>query len=82
MLRWIATVGICALVALAFLLPSTSIGRRGTEAAVRSDVPGAVGALGEVLPDFTLPDLAGVPVTLSDFRGKRVLLTFERSVDW
>ncbi len=28
------------------------------------------------LPDFTLPDLDGQPVTLSDFRGKTVLLDF------
>jgi hypothetical protein len=25
-------------------------------------------------PDFTLPDLAGVPHSLSDFRGRKVLL--------
>jgi len=31
-------------------------------------------------PDFTLPDLNGVPVTLSDFRGrKNVLLVFNRT---
>ena len=40
------------------------------------------GRTGEVLPDFTLRDLDGVPVRLSDLRDQRVLLTFERSVDW
>ena len=82
MLRWLATIAVLALLALDFVLPGTSMGRRGTEAAVRSDVPGAVGAIGERLPDFTLPDLDGVPVRLFDLRGSRVILTFERSVDW
>jgi peroxiredoxin Q/BCP len=31
---------------------------------------------GELAPDFTLPDDAGRPVTLSDFRGKPVVLYF------
>ncbi|NNL67847.1 MAG: redoxin domain-containing protein [Myxococcales bacterium] len=56
--------------------------QRGSEAAVRSEVEGAAGRLGEPLPDFTLPDLDGDAVTLSQLRGHRVLLTFERSVDW
>src|SRR5262249_15344834 len=29
---------------------------------------------GLIAPDFTLPDLAGMPRTLSDLRGKKVLL--------
>lgn len=33
-------------------------------------------AVGEALPDFTLPDLAGNSVRLSDFRGRPVVLTF------
>ncbi|MFC3746159.1 peroxiredoxin family protein [Paenibacillus sp. GCM10012306] len=32
--------------------------------------------IGQVAPDFTLQDLSGNPVQLSDFRGKRVLLNF------
>ncbi|MFE4709826.1 MULTISPECIES: peroxiredoxin family protein [unclassified Paenibacillus] len=31
---------------------------------------------GQVAPDFTLQDLSGNPVRLSDFRGKRVMLNF------
>ncbi len=31
---------------------------------------------GEVAPDFTLPDLQGKPVRLSDFRGKTVIIDF------
>ncbi len=82
MLRWIATAGIALLILLDVALPTTSLGRRGSEAKLRADVPGAVGAVGERLPDFTLVDLEGEPVRLSDFRGRQVLLTFGRSVDW
>ena len=32
--------------------------------------------IGQVAPDFTLPDTAGVNVSLSDFRGKYVLVDF------
>lgn len=32
--------------------------------------------IGKVAPDFTLPDTAGVSVSLSDFRGKYVLIDF------
>jgi thioredoxin-dependent peroxiredoxin len=31
---------------------------------------------GQPAPDFTLPDQEGNPVTLSDFRGKNVVLYF------
>ena len=82
MLRWLATGVIGALLVLTIVLPSTSIGRRGTEAKLRSDVPHAVGRVGERMPDFTLPDLDGTPVRLADLRGHPVLVTFERSVDW
>ncbi|MCZ6783596.1 MAG: hypothetical protein O7G30_09840 [Proteobacteria bacterium] len=82
MLRWLATAAIVALLALDLFLPSTSLGRRGTEAAARADIDGAVGAIGETLPDIALPDLEGDLVRLSDLRGHRVLLIFERSVDW
>jgi len=32
--------------------------------------------IGEPAPDFSLPDLDGKPVALSDFRGKRTMLLF------
>lgn len=32
--------------------------------------------VGEMAPDFTLPNEAGEPVSLSQFRGKRVILCF------
>ncbi len=34
--------------------------------------------LGETLPDFTLPDVAGTPHQLSSYRGKPVVLAFTR----
>ena len=82
MLRWLATLGIAALLALNLLMPSTSIGRRAAEGAVRHEAPAGVARLGTRLPDFTLLDLDGVPFRLADLRGHRVLLTFERSLDW
>ncbi len=32
--------------------------------------------VGDVVQDFTLPDLDGKPVKLSDFRGKPIVLAF------
>ena len=46
------------------------------------EVEGAVGTVGPAMLDFHLTDLDGQPVRLSDFRGERVILTFERSLDW
>jgi len=34
------------------------------------------------MPDFEAVDFDGRRFRLSELRGKRVLLTFERSVDW
>jgi len=80
--RVLATIPIVALLAFDLLLPRFDVLRQGTDPVARADVETAVAKVGEPMPDFTLPDLDGVPVTLSDLRGHRVLLTFERSVDW
>jgi len=82
MLRVLATVVIVSLLILNWVLPSTSIGRRGVDATVRFDVEASPIRVGERLPDATLYDLRGVPFGLSDLRGNRVLLIFERSADW
>lgn len=82
MLRWIATALIGGLFALNLFMPSTSIGRRGTEERVRQEVAGVAEQVGRPLQDFTLEDIEGEPVSLAALRGHRVLLTFERSVDW
>ena len=46
-------------------LTPTRVGRRGLEKGARA-------------PDFTLPDVDGTAVTLSDFRGRPILLVFIR----
>lgn len=81
MLRWLATLVIVALFALNLALPVTDVGRRGHDDA-KSEVAGVADVVGGSLPDLALSDLDGNPVHLSDFRGRTVLLTFERSVDW
>lgn len=77
--KWIGTVVCIALL----LIVATMDHRFRGSTEVRADVPSAVGALNGRLPDFTLPDIDGKPVSLSQFYGSsRVLLTFERSLDW
>ena len=40
-------------------------------------------AVGEPVPDFTLPDQSGDPVRFSETRGqKRALILFHRSASW
>lgn len=68
--------------ALDLALPYTPLGRRGSDAEIKLDEPSAVGRVGQVLPDLEFVDLDGAAVHLSDFRGHRVVLTFERSLDW
>ena len=80
-LRVIATVALLGLLGLNWAMPTTSLGRRGTEATVRSDVETSL-ALGRSLPSLELEALDGRIYTSEDLRGHRVLLTFERSVDW
>ena len=82
MMRWTGSVVIGLLLVIALALPWTGVGRRGTDGEVRSDIDGAVGAVGDTLPHIELLDLDGGPLRLEDLRGHRVLLTFERSVDW
>jgi cytochrome oxidase Cu insertion factor (SCO1/SenC/PrrC family) len=82
MLRWLATAAIGLLLVLDMVLPSTPLGRRGREAAARSDVPAAVTRVGDSLPDLSFTDLDGRTLHLHTMRGRPVLLTFERSVDW
>jgi len=82
MLRWLATIAIVALLALDLGIARIPIALRGNEALARADIAGAVGKVGEMLPDLGLRDLDGRPFQLAELRGHRVLLIFERSVDW
>ncbi len=82
MLRALATIVIVALFLLNWMLPSTEIGRRGPDESTRTDVEVTAVRVGEPMPDATLADLNGAPVELSELRGQRVLIVFERSIDW
>lgn len=82
LLRWIATIFIAALLLLDLFIPGTSLGRRGTESATRREAQQSMVQLGHSLPDLALLDLEGEPIDLRALRGHRVLITFERSVDW
>jgi hypothetical protein len=82
MLRWLATVGIALLLVLDVALPYTELGRRGSEAQVRSDVAIVDVRVGAPAPDLALRTLEGEPLSLAEFRGHPLLVTFERSVDW
>lgn len=82
MLRWLATAAIAALLLLDLFLPQTSLGRRGAEAALREEVPTSRVEVGHPFPSTRLVELDGEPFDVASLRGHRVLLTFERSVDW
>ena len=81
-MRWLATAVIVALFGLNLWMPSTPLGRRGTEREVRTHVPAASSWLGQTLPALSFEDLDGRPVRTDDLLGHAVLLVFERSVDW
>jgi len=80
-LRLLASLVLMALLALDLALPSTSLGRRGTEMSARQDVVSEL-VLGRSLPPLDLVTLDGRRLTQEELIGHRVLLTFERSVDW
>lgn len=83
MLRWLATIVILGFLVLAFILPETSLGRRGSEAMTRMESDGAVElVIGQPFPELALSDLEGRPIPWETLRGHRVLITLERSVDW
>ena len=82
MLRWTATAVIAALFVLNLALPSTSIGRRGSDPEPRRDVPGLFGENGTPLPKLHLVNINGDVSKATDLLGHRLLLIFERSVDW
>ena len=82
MLRWIATLVIALLFVLNLALPSTSIGRRGTDTEARRDEPGHFGDIGDKLLKFHLMNIDGENIKSTALLGYRVLLIFERSTDW
>ena len=82
MLRWLGTAVIGALLVLTVVLPGTSLGRRGTEAAVRMEAAGAPQFVGRPFPPLALRTPEGESIAWETLQGHRVLITLERSVDW
>jgi len=82
MLRWLATVVLLGLFVLNLWMPSSPLGRRGTERTVRAYVPAAASWVGQRLPELAFEDLDGRVVSSADRLGHPLLLVFERSVDW
>jgi hypothetical protein len=80
-LRLLATLAVLGLFALNAVLPTAAWTARGTEEQARVDFDTRL-SIGSVLPTLELFDLEGRRHTREDLRGHRVLLTFERSVDW
>jgi cytochrome oxidase Cu insertion factor (SCO1/SenC/PrrC family) len=80
-LRGLASLILFALFALNMVLPTSSFSHRGSENKIRADVASQL-AIGQQLPPLELVGFDGRTYTREDLRGHRVLLTFERSVDW
>jgi len=80
-LRALATLVLIGLLGLNLAMPGSSAGHRGSENKVRNDITSHL-LVGQKLPEFELVDFDGHSVTREDLLGHRVLLTFERSVDW
>ena len=80
-LRSLASLVLIAMLALNWLLPSQPGVARGPEDRVRSDRVATV-AIGDTLPPFELRGLDGRIHTREDLVGRRLLLSFERSLDW
>jgi len=80
-LRGLATLILVALFALNLVLPTSSFSHRGSENKVRTDIASRL-VIGHSLPPLELIGFDGRSYTREDLLGHRVLLTFERSVDW
>ena len=81
-MKILATFVIAALIGLVIAAPSTPLGRRGSEMKARLEAPAGTLSIGDPFPALGLQRLDGMPLDLSALRGHRVLITFERSVDW
>jgi thiol-disulfide isomerase/thioredoxin len=68
--------GACLLLPLSALLVLACDGSGGSRGAAGSDANAAESEAVELAPDFALKDLAGRTVSLSDFRGKTVVIDF------
>jgi cytochrome oxidase Cu insertion factor (SCO1/SenC/PrrC family) len=80
-LRSLATLVLMGLLGLNLALPTSSMTHRGSENKIRNDIETEL-LVGQSLPPLELVDFDGRSVTREDLLGHRVLMTFERSVDW
>ena len=80
-LRGLATLVLMGLLGLNLAMPTSSLSHRGSENKVRSDITSEL-LIGQSLPPLELVGFDGRAYTRDDLLGHRVLLTFERSVDW
>jgi len=80
-LRGLASLVVVGLFVLNMMLPTMAMTARGSENRVRADIESRL-AIGRSLPDLELFAFDGRRVTREDLLGHRVLITFERSVDW
>ena len=81
MLRGLATVVLVGLFGLNLVMPTSPMLARGRENLVRADVASQL-MIGKPLPPFALIGFDGREYSREDLLGHRVLLTFERSLDW
>ncbi len=80
-LRGLASVVVVGLLALNMMLPTAKVSARGSDDQVRADFETEI-VIGQRLPPLDLFDMSGRRYSREDLLGHRVLLTFERSVDW
>ena len=80
-LRALASLLVLGLLGINMLLPRAAVTARGSENLVRSDFESRL-AIGQKLPELELVTFDGRRVTRDDLLGHRLLITFERSVDW
>jgi hypothetical protein len=80
-LRSLATLVLVALLGLNWMLPTLEMSARGPDPQARTDFDSNL-AIGKRLPPLELVGLDGRVYSRDDLEGHRVLLTFERSVDW
>ncbi len=80
-LRSLATLVLFGLLGLNWMLPTLEVSARGSDAQIRTDFDAKL-AIGNRLPPLELVGLDGQIYSREDLEGHRVLLTFERSVDW
>jgi hypothetical protein len=80
-LRGLASLVVVGLFVLNLMMPTSQMGQRGAENLIREDVETHL-VIGQALPELSLFDLYGRRYSREDLLGHRVLITFERSVDW